>query len=136
MYSSLTFLARTIIGAAILIAFWFVLDNIHDRNTEIIVSVLGLLYCYIFLISRRLDYFGLSVFSFFGRTVSYVQKMPYDQVLRDDIGSQSGGRHLYLNVVFAALIELLCVFRLFTSLIGHGWDTLFDPVDRLLATAF
>lgn len=124
------------IGAFILIACWFVLDQIHDRNTEIVVSILGLIYCFIFLISRRLDYFGLSIFSFFGRTVSYVQKLPYDQVLRDDIGLHERGRHLYLNVVFAALVELLCVFRLFSSLIGQGWNMLFDPVKRIITTAF
>ena len=112
------------------------LDRIHDRNTEIITAAIGLQYAFIFLISRRLDYFGLSVFSAFGRTVSYIRKAPYDQVLRDDIGVASSARHLYLNVLFAALIELLCVFRLFTSLLGFGWNALSTPIDSLIALPF
>src|SRR5271165_1895936 len=114
MSSVFVFVARVVTGAAVLFFSWFVYDKIHDRNTEILAAILGLQYSFIFLISRRLDYFGLSIFSFFGRTVSYVKKMPYDQVLREDVGVFSHGRHLYLNVIFAALIELLSVFRLFT----------------------
>src|SRR5271157_5245901 len=118
MYSVFVLFVRMFHGTAVLFVTWFVFDRIHDRNTEIITAVIGLQYAFIFLISRRLEYFGLSVFSFFGRTVSYIQKLPYDQVLRDEIGLTVHGRHLYLNVIFAALLELLCVFRLFTSLLG------------------
>jgi hypothetical protein len=130
------FLARIVAGAAVLFFIWFVFDRIHDRNTEIVVAILGLQYSFIFLISRRLDYFGLSVFSFFGRTISYVQKTPYDQVLRDEVGMYTGRRHLYLNVIFAALAELLCFYRLFTSLLGHGWNILSDPINELISLPF
>jgi hypothetical protein len=120
----------------VLFSTWFVFDRIHDRNTEIIAAIVGLQYSFIFLISRRLEYFGLSIFSFFGRTASYVQKIPYDQVLRDDIGIRSPRRHLYLNVIFAAAIELLCIFRLLTSLVGHGWSALSDPINGLIVFPF
>src|SRR5271157_6483368 len=113
----------------------FVFDTIHDRNTEIIVATLGLLYSFIFLISRRLQYFGLTVFSFLGRTSSYVQNIPYDQLLRDEAGVPLVNRHLYLNVIFAAIIEVMCLFRLFTSLFGRGWSLLSDPVHSLLGSA-
>lgn len=136
MFNVLTFLFRLLVGLATLCVVWFVFDRIHDRNTEIVTAVIGLQYSFIFLISRQLEYFGLSVFSFFGRTVSTIQKLPYDQVLRDEIGLKQRGRHLYLNVVFAALLELLCVFRLFTSLLGFGWQTLSDPVNSLFPLAF
>jgi hypothetical protein len=136
MSSAFTFFGRAVVGLVILVLTWFVFDRIHDRNTEILAALIGLQYSFIFLISRRLDYFGLSLFSFFGRTVSYIQKLPYDQVLRDDVGVSARGRHLYLNVLFAALIELLCVFRLFSSLVGYGWQTLSDPLHNLIATAF
>lgn len=118
-----------------LIAIWFVLDSIHDRNTEIIVSAIGLLYAFIFMISRRMQYFGLTIFSFFGRTTSYIQNIPYDRTLWEDIGLQAGGQHLYLNAIFSALIELLCLFRLFTSLSGRGWGALSEPIRAILHSA-
>jgi hypothetical protein len=136
MYSAVVFLARIIMGSAALLFIWLVFDRIQDRNTEILAAIAGLQYSFIFLISRRLEYFGLSIFSFFGRTASYIQKLPYDQVLREEVGIDSHSRHLYLNVIFAGLIELLCVFRLFTSLLGHGWRALSDPINRLLVPPF
>ncbi len=136
MYSAIVFLARIIAGAAMLCVAWFIFDRINDRNTEIISSLTGLQYAFIFIISRRLDYFGLSLFSFFGRTVSLIRKTPYDEVLRDEIGVKPRGRHLYLNVFFAALLELLCIFRLFTSLLGHGWGALSNPMHQFIAIPF
>ncbi len=136
MYSALVFFVRVIVGLVALFFSWFVFDRIHDRNTEIIAAIIGVQYSFIFLVSRRLEYFGLSVFSFFGRTASYIQKIPYDQILRDEIGLGSHRRHLYLNVVFAAAIELLCIFRLFTALFGQGWQALSDPINRLLVIPF
>ena len=135
MIGALVFLFRTIAGLVILLAAWFVFDKIHDRNTEIIVAIIGLMYSYIFVISRRIQYFGLTVFSFFGRTSSYVQKVPYDQMLRDEVGLRSGERYTVLNVLFAALIEILCLIRLFSSLLGRGWDTLSEPIRTLLHSA-
>ena len=134
MFSAIVFLFRLAAGLIMLAVVWFVLDAIHDRNTEIIVAVLGLMYAFIFLISRRLQYFGLTVFSYFGRTASYVRNAPYDHHLRDEVGMHATGRHLYLNVIFAGLVELLCLFRLFTSLLGRGWDVLSDPIHGFLHT--
>ena len=105
MFSALVVLFRLVAGLVILAATWFVFDNIHDRNTEIIVATIGLLYSFIFIISGRLQYFGLTVFSFFGRTASYVQKIPYDHMMRDEVGLRAPGGSTFLNVVFAALIE-------------------------------
>ena len=51
---------------------FFVLDAIHDRNTEIIVACIGLSYCFTFVISRRWQYYGLNAVSLFGMTVSWV----------------------------------------------------------------
>ena len=62
MIGALVFLFRIVVGLAILAVTWFVFDNIHDRNTEIIMATLGLLYTFIFVISRRLQYFGLTIF--------------------------------------------------------------------------
>jgi hypothetical protein len=135
MIGALVFLFRTVAGLIILFAAWFVFDNIHDRNTEIIIATIGLMYSYIFVISRRIQYFGLTVFSFFGRTSSYVKKVPYDQMLRDEVGMRSGERYTVLNVLFAALIEVLCLIRLFSSLLGRGWDTLSEPIRTLLHSA-
>ena len=127
------FLIRLIGGFLVLSVVWFVFDTIHDRNTEIIVATIGLLYSFIFIISRRLQYFGLTIFSFFGRTSSYIRSMPYDHGLQDEVGiHHPAGRHLYLNVVFSALIEILCLFRLFTSLLGRGWETLSTPIHSLI----
>ena len=133
--SFIVFLFRIVVGIISLLLIWFVFDSIHDRNTEIIVSVIGLLYAFIFIITRRLQYFGLTIFSFFGRTASYIQKVPYDHITQDEVGLRLGSRHLYLNVIFAALIELLCVVRLFTSLFGRGWTTLSAPLHQFLQSA-
>jgi hypothetical protein len=141
MISALVVLFRLVAGLVILAGTWFVFDNIHDRNTEIIMATIGLLYSFIFIISGRLQYFGLTVFSFFGRTTSYVQKIPYDHVMRDEVGLQPPQRFTFLNVLFAALIELLCLFRLFSSLLGgssllgRGWETLSEPIRTLLQSA-
>src|SRR6202041_3475147 len=135
MFSALVVLFRLVAGLVILAATWFVFDNIHDRNTEIIVATIGLLYSFIFIISGRLQYFGLTVFSFFGRTSSYVQKIPYDHMMRDEVGLRTPRGSTFLNVLFAALIEILCLFRLFSSLLGRGWDTLSEPIHALLQSA-
>jgi hypothetical protein len=135
MIGALVFLFRTIVGLVILAGTWFVFDKIHDRNTEIIMATIGLMYSFIFIISRRLQYFGLTIFSFFGRTSSYVEKIPYDHVMRDEVGLRASGGYTFLNVLFAALLELLCLFRLFSSLLGRGWDTLSEPIHALLQFA-
>ena len=135
MFSALVFLFRLVAGLVILAGAWFVFDRIHDRNTEIIVAAIGLLYSFIFIISGRLQYFGLTVFSFFGRASSYVQKIPYDHVMRDEVGLRTARGSTFLNVIFAALIEILCLFRLFSSLLGWGWDRLSEPVRTLLESA-
>jgi hypothetical protein len=134
MFSALVVLFRLVAGLVILAATWFVFDNIHDRNTEIIIATIGLLYSFIFVISGRLQYFGLTLFSFFGRTSSYVQKIPYDHMMRDEVGVRNPGVSTFLNLIFAALIELLCLFRLFSSLLGRGWDTLSEPIRTALST--
>jgi hypothetical protein len=134
MFSALVVLFRLVAGLVILAATWFVFDNIHDRNTEIIIATIGLLYSFIFVISGRLQYFGLTLFSFFGRTSSHVQKIPYDHMMRDEVGVRNPGVSTFLNLIFAALIELLCLFRLFSSLLGRGWDTLSEPIRTALST--
>ena len=134
MCSALVVLFRLVAGLIILAGTWFVFDTIHDRNTEIIVATIGLLYSFIFIVSGRLQYFGLTVFSFFGRTSSYVQKIPYDHMMHDEVGLQKPRGSTFLNLIFAALIELLCLFRLFSSLLGRGWDTLSEPIRTLLNT--
>src|SRR6202161_3981716 len=134
MIGALVFLFRIIVGLVILAATWFVFDRIQDRNTEIIVATIGLLYSFIFIISRRLQYFGLTIFSFFGRTSSYVQKIPYDDMMRDEVGLRKPRGSTSLNLIFAALIEVLCLFRLFSSLLGRGWDTLSEPIHTVVNT--
>jgi hypothetical protein len=134
MFSALVVLFRLVAGLVILAATWFVFDNIHDRNTEIIIATIGLLYCFVFVISGRLQYFGLTIFSFFGRTTSYVQKIPYDHVMEDEMGLQNRGASTFLNLIFAALIEILCLFRLFSSLLGRGWDILSEPIRTVIST--
>jgi hypothetical protein len=134
MFSALVVLFRLVAGLVILAATWFVFDNIHDRNTEIIIATIGLLYSFIFVISGRLQYFGLTLFSFFGRTSSYVQKIPYDHMMRDEVGLRNPGASTFLNLIFAALIEILCLFRLFSSLLGRGWDTVSEPLRAVLST--
>ncbi len=135
MIGALVFLFRLIVGLVILAGTWFVFDNINDRNTEIIVATIGLLYSFIFIISRRLQYFGLTLFSFFGRTSSYVQRIPYDHVMHDEVGLRTHGGYTFLNVIFAALIEILCLYRLFSSLLGRGWETLSEPIHALIRSA-
>jgi hypothetical protein len=56
-------------------------------------------------------------------------------MLRDEVGLRSGERYTVLNVLFAALIEILCLIRLFSSLLGRGWDTLSEPIRTLLHSA-
>ena len=55
--------------------------------------------------------------------------------MRDEVGLRSPQGSTFLNVIFAALIEILCLFRLFSSLLGRGWDTLSEPIHALLQSA-
>ena len=135
MIGVLVFLFRIIVGLVVIAGTWFVFDNINDRNTEIIMATIGLLYSFIFIISRRLQYFGLTIFSFFGRTSSYVQRIPYDHVMHDEVGLRTPGGYTFVNVIFAVLIEILCLYRLFSSLLSRGWDTLSEPIHALLRSA-
>ncbi len=135
MIGAVVLLFRIVAGLVIILGAWFVFDNIHDRNTEIIVATIGLMYSFVFIVSGRLQYFGLTIFSFLGRTSSYIRKIPYDQMLREEVGLPSRGGYTPVNVLFAALIEILCLFRLFTSLLGRGWDTLSEPIRTLLNSA-
>jgi len=128
MIKTFSFLVRIIVGVATIAVAWLVLDNIHDRNTEIVVACIGLLYCFVFVVSRRWQYYGLSVFSLFGMTASRLAGEPYDQGLRSKIGLAANPGYATITIIFAAAIELLCVFRLFTSLLGHGWDRLAAPI--------
>ena len=135
MIGALVFLFRIVVGLVTLAGAWFVFDTIHDRNTEIIVATIGLLYSFVFVISRRLQYFWLTIFSFFGRASSYVQRIPYDHALREEVGMPMPAGYTFLNVLFAALIEILCLYRLFSSLLGRGWDIMSDPIHTLLHSA-
>src|ERR1700685_4863919 len=101
MFSALVVLFRLVAGLIILAGTLFFFSTIHDRNTEIIVATIGLLYSFIFIVSGRLQYFGLTVFSFFGRASSYVQKIPYDHVMRDEVGLQTAPGSTFLKVIFA-----------------------------------
>ena len=55
-------------------------------------------------------------------------------MMRDEVGLRAPGGSTFLNLIFAGLIEVLCLFRLFSSLLGQGWDTLSDPIRTLLST--
>jgi hypothetical protein len=132
MIGLLVFIGRVVVGAITLAALWFVFDTIHDRNTEVIVSCMGLLFAFDFMFSSRVQVFRLSVCSFLERTAAYSQKLPYDDLTRDDIGSVLRGKRLYLNAVFATLVNMLCLYRLFSSLLGFGWSLLADPVHSVL----
>jgi hypothetical protein len=63
-----------------------------------------------------------------------VQKIPYDHMMRDEVGLRNPGASTFLNLIFAALIEILCLFRLFSSLLGRGWDTVSEPIRTAVST--
>ncbi len=122
---------RVLVGAFSLIATFLVLDAIHDRNGEIVVACLGLGYCFTFVISRRWQYYGLNVVSLFGMTVSWLGAQPFDEAVRGRINMPTARSFVVVSLVFAALVELLCGYRLLTSLLGHGWERL-APVRGLI----
>jgi hypothetical protein len=103
-----------------------------DRNTEIIVACIGLSYCFTFVISRRWQYYGLNTVSLFGMTVSWVSSEPYDQATRQQLNMPMKRSYVVLSIFFAALVELVCAYRLLTSLVGHGWDRLAAPLRPLI----
>ena len=131
---------RMIAGAVSVMAAFLVLDAIHDRNTEIVVACLGLSYCFTFVISRRWQYYGLNVVSLFGMTVSWLNAQPFDEAVRGRVNMQTARSFVVVSIAFAALVELLCGYRLLTSLLGHGWERLAGPLrlvfDRPALQAF
>ena len=129
------FLLRLIVGGASVAISILVLDAIHDRNTEIVVACLGLTYCFTFVISRRWQYYGLNAVSLFGVTVSWVTSEPFDQSTRDQLNMPRSRSYAVLSIFFAALVELVCAYRLLTTLLGHGWDRLAAPLRPLLDNA-
>jgi hypothetical protein len=124
--------ARLVVGVASLVAAFLVLDALHDRNTEIIVACLGLSYCFTFVVSRRWQYYGLNAVSLFGMTVSWVDSEPYDQATRSPLNLPTRRSYVRVSIFFAALVELLCAYRLLTSLLGHGWERIAAPLRPLL----
>ncbi len=124
MTDFIAIVVRILVGLASLVISWWVLDNIHDRNTEIIVACIGLSYCFTFVISRRWQYYGLNAVSLFGMTVSWVTSEPHDHATRHQLNMPIRRSFAVLSIVFAAFVELLCAYRLLTSLLGHGWERL------------
>jgi NhaP-type Na+/H+ or K+/H+ antiporter len=126
------FVARLVAGVASVLITFFVLDAIHDRNTEIIVACIGLGYCFTFVISRRWQYYGLNAVSLFGMTVSWVASEPHDHSTRQPLNLPIRRSFVVLSIFFAAVVELLCAFRILTSLLEHGWDRLAAPSHAVL----
>jgi NhaP-type Na+/H+ or K+/H+ antiporter len=132
MTDFLAFVVRLVVGAASLVVAFLVLDAIHDRNTEIVVACIGLGYCFTFVISRRWQYYGLNAVSLFGMTVSWLNAAPYDQGVRHQLNMPIKRSFTAVSIFFAAVVELLCAYRLLTSLLGHGWERLAEPLRPLL----
>ena len=86
-----------------------------------VVACLGLSYCFTFVISRRWQYYGLNAVSLFGMTVSWVDSEPRSGDAQPAQPADEA-RLCRVSIVFAALVELLCAYRLLTSLLGHGWS--------------
>ena len=128
MANMLGLILRIVVGAISVIAAFIVLDAIHDRNTEIVVACLGLSYCFTFVISRRWQYYGLNVVSLFGMTVSWLSAQPFDEAVRSHVNMPTARSFVIVSIAFAALVELLCGYRLLTSLLGHGWERLAGPL--------
>jgi hypothetical protein len=122
---------RLIIGALSVLASLLVLDQIHDRNTEIIVACIGLAYCFTYVISRRWQYYGLNAVSLFGMTVSWINAEPFDAGVRQQVNLPAKRSLAILSIFFAVIVELICAYRLLTSLIGHGWERLAAPAQAL-----
>ena len=135
MLTAFSLLFRLIVGLASVVIVWFILDNIHDRNTEIIVACIGLMHCFVFVISRRLQYFGLSVFSIFGIALSKLTSEPFDHSVRDEMGLRPPAGYVLLTLTLVAIIEALCVLRLGCSLINFGWEPLFAPLRGILSVS-
>ena len=130
--NAIAFLLRIIVGVVSVLVSFVVLDAIHDRNTEIVVAGIGLSYCFTFVISRRWQYYGLNVVSLFGMTVSWVNAEPFDSATRSQVNMPMKRSYVVVSIVFAAVVELLCAYRLLTSLLGHGWERLAAPLRPLL----
>jgi hypothetical protein len=132
MIDLLSIPVRFAVGLASILAARLVLDNIHDRNSEIIVSCLGLFYCFVYVISRRWQYYGLNTISLFGISVSWLDSVAYDQTTRERLRLPLRRSYVVVSIAFAAIVELLCAYRLFTSLLGHGWERLSAPLRAAL----
>lgn len=133
MLELLSLLVRLLVGVLSVVLALLVLDSIHDRNTEIIVSSLGLFYCFIFVISRRWQYYGLNTISLFGITASWLNSTAYDQTTRERLRLPLRRSYAVLSIFFAVIVELLCGYRLLTTLLGHGWDRLSAPFHVVLS---
>jgi NhaP-type Na+/H+ or K+/H+ antiporter len=132
MSNFIAFVVRLIVGALSLVVTFLVLDAIHDRSTEIVVACIGLVYCFTFVISRRWQYYGLNAVSLFGITVSWLDAQPFDDGTRRPLKLPTARSFVVLSIAFASAVELLCAYRLLTSLVGHGWERLATPLRPLL----
>ena len=70
--------------------------------------------------------------SLFGVTVSWVTSEPFDQSTRDQLNMPRSRSFAVLSIFFAGLVELVCAYRLLTSLLGHGWERIGGPLRPLL----
>ena len=127
-------LVRLVAGAATFAVAGLVLDQIHDRRTEIEVACIGLTYCLIAFVSRRWKYVALSLFALAGMAAAKIKGEPFDQALRREVGLPDDRIARFVGVVTVAAIAALCAFRLVASLSGHGWDRAWAPVQAILSS--
>ncbi len=131
MWNFMAMVSRLIVGALSLVAAFLVLDAIHDRNTEVVVACIGLSYSFTFVISRRWQYYGLNAVSLFGMSVSWVDAQPFDEATRRPLNLPIRRSFVVVSIAFASAVELLCAYRILTSLLGHGWERLAAPLRPL-----
>lgn len=118
---------QVVVGIIALAVIWYVFDSVHERNTEIILAAMGVVYTQLVATARRQRSFVVISLYFFGRLWARMGDEPYDEAAATR-SIKTIARLGNLEAFFLVLIELLCLYRLFTSLSGHGWNILSDPL--------
>jgi hypothetical protein len=126
-----TAILQIIAGAAVFMITWYVFDSVHDRNTEIILAAIGTVYTQSVVIARRQKLNLITLLYLFDKLFSQVKSE-----LRDEEAADRAVKMIMrlgnLNLVIIALIELLCLYRLFTAILNRGWDNFSIPLRSIL----
>ncbi len=143
----LDILSIIVVNVVLLCISWLILDNIPDAQTQIISSLIIIVYfeihSFMYGISNALSY----LIFYFARL-----RLDSEAIKENDLNIKSLllSRNSLIDRIFHNKISVkdgvvslmlianqgLCLFRIYSSITGKGWNTVFEPLRNYLTIHF